>query len=109
MIYLTNSVAKLLKGIFYPKFLPKCPVNQFFISGWKIVILNHGPGEVLLKRLSDNHSETLTQNEIQKNFLYEDDYINLVQKNGYILEKRSKHLLYFIPQQSEHSISDLDA
>lgn len=98
----------MLKGVFYPKFLPKCRVNQFTISGWKIAVLNLGPGAVLLRRLVDDFSEKVTEEEMKKNFLYEEDYINFAKKNGYSLREKIDHLLYFIPLDSLHANSDLD-
>jgi len=87
----------LLKGTLYPKFIPKCVVKEFHISGWKVAVLNHEPHAVLLRRLSDDHCEKVLDADINKNFLFEHDYINFIKSQGYQVQKKVDHLLYFIP------------
>ena len=90
-------IGKLLRGIFFPKFLPNKNFKKFNISGWKITVLNGGAAgkPIALKRLSDEEQLFVSYQDLEKNFYLEDDYIKFANLNGFKLLKKENNFWFF--------------
>jgi len=98
-IYL-NNIGELLRGTFYPKFIPKCNVKNFSVAGWKISLLNAGstPGkQVIIRRLIDNQEKAISFSDLNQKFLLEQNYIQFVKMHHYKIVKKVDNSLYFEP------------
>ena len=98
------SLSVALRSKWYPIFLPKTAVNSFEIKGWKIIVINAGttPGKPLLcKRYGDNKEQFLNFQDIEKNFLSEDNFIKFAAHYGYQLTDKQEGVLKFEPLKSK--------
>jgi hypothetical protein len=91
-------ITNILRGTFYPKFLPRCLIKQFSISGYKVTLLNGGAdGGIAMKRQADDKQISVEYNDLQKKFFIEEDYIKFASLNGFKFVKKEDNLLYFVP------------
>ena len=92
-------ISNLLRGVFFPKFLPRCPTKLFSVSGYKVTVLNGGlDGKgIAMARLSDDKQISVEYSDLQKKFFIEEDYIKFASLNGFKFLKKADNLLYFEP------------
>jgi hypothetical protein len=97
------NLTTALRTKWYPIFLPKSVVNSFKIQGWKILVINSGttPGKPLLcQRYGDAKKQHLNFQDIEKNFLAEDNFIKFATHHGYHLIDKQEGILKFEPIKS---------
>ena len=74
-------ISKVLTSSWYPRFVPKTPVNSFKIAGRKILVLNSDtvPGKPLLcKRHGDDETTFLDYKDLEKNFFFFGPILSLI-------------------------------
>ena len=97
------KISKVLTSSWYPRFVPKTPVNSFKIAGWKILVLNSDtvPGKPLLcKRHGDDKTTFLDYKDLEKDFLPDDLFYSFLNFHGYQVKENAGGVLNVIPLKS---------
>jgi hypothetical protein len=97
------NLGSALKTKWYFKFLPKTQVNSFEVRAWRIIVINSGttPGKPLLcQRYGDKKTHHFNFQDLEKDFLPEEEFIEAVTKNKYCLINKQEGILKFSSQNS---------
>lgn len=98
------NLSTVLRQLWYPKFLPKTPVNSFKIGGWKVMVLNSDsvPGKPLMcKRAGDEKVDFFSFKDLEKNFLPQRFFAAFIMREGYQVLGNDNGVLKIVPLKSD--------